>query len=64
MRFPGQRKSKHYFPVKARDPQLSLVGFEPEPQRTHVVGIDQTLVDIEARVPDSLIGRYPLSKGH
>lgn len=64
MRFPGQRKSKHYFPVKARDPQLHLAGLEPEPQRTYVVGIDQTLVDIEAQVPESLIERYALSKGH
>lgn len=32
--------------------------------RTHIIGIDQTLVDIEARVPDHFIEDYGLSKGH
>ncbi|RLB66187.1 MAG: inosine/guanosine kinase [Deltaproteobacteria bacterium] len=64
MRFPGQRKSKHYFPVADRAAQLSLAGVEEPAYRTHVVGIDQTLVDIEAHVPEDLVGRYDLSKGH
>ncbi|MBW2453328.1 MAG: inosine/guanosine kinase, partial [Deltaproteobacteria bacterium] len=64
MRFPGQRKSKHYFPVGDRDAQLNLAGIEEPALRTHVVGLDQTLVDIEARVPESLVERYELSKGH
>ncbi len=32
--------------------------------RTHIIGIDQTLVDIEAQVGFDLIERYGLSKGH
>jgi inosine kinase len=64
MRFPGQRKSKHYFPVADRAAQLSLAGVEEPTQCTHVVGIDQTLVDIEAHVPESLVTQYELSKGH
>lgn len=32
--------------------------------RTHIIGIDQTLVDIEAKVDSDLIERYGLSKGH
>jgi inosine kinase len=64
MRFPGQRKSKHYFPVADRAAQLSLAGVEEPALRTHVVGLDQTLVDIEAHVPEDLVERYELSKGH
>jgi len=32
-------------------------------RRNHIVGIDQTLVDIDARVPDELLARYGLNKG-
>lgn len=64
MRFPGQRKSKHYFPVKNRDPLLNRAGFETYSHRTHVVGVDQTMVDVEAHVPDELLQRFDLSKGH
>lgn len=63
MKFPGQRKSKHYFPVHARDPLLNPAtdrGFK----RPHVIGIDQALVDIEAKVSDEFLERYGLSKGH
>lgn len=63
MKFPGKRKSKHYFPVSARDPLLQpqLV---PETGSSWVVGIDQTLVDIEAKVDDAFVERYGLSAGH
>ena len=63
MRFPGRRKHKHYFPVNARDPLLAAAGLESPAARTHVVGVDQTLVDIDARVPDELLARYQLPKG-
>ncbi|MFT3694085.1 MAG: inosine/guanosine kinase [Kofleriaceae bacterium] len=61
MRFPGRRKHKHYFPVHARDPLFRSI--EPGASRTHVIGIDQTLVDIDARVSDDVIQRYGLPKG-
>ncbi|KLV04299.1 MULTISPECIES: inosine/guanosine kinase [Photobacterium] len=64
MKFPGQRKSKHYFPVHARDPLLSQSKQEKRLARTHIIGIDQTLVDIEACVDDEFLERYELSKGH
>lgn len=63
MRFPGRRKHKHYFPVHARDPLLTQAGLDHKKGRTHVVGIDQTLVDIDARVDDALLLRYALPKG-
>ncbi len=63
MRFPGRRKHKHYFPVHARDPLFAHAGIEPPKAKTHVVGVDQTLVDIDARVPEELLARYALPKG-
>lgn len=62
MRFPGRRKHKHYFPVQTRDPLLTR-GFPEQTTRTHVVGVDQTLVDIDARVPEELLQRHSLPKG-
>ncbi|HDL7926980.1 TPA: inosine/guanosine kinase [Yersinia enterocolitica] len=64
MKFPGKRKSKHYFPVNARDPLLQPAQTENEVSTSYIVGIDQTLVDIEAKVDESFIARYGLSQGH
>lgn len=64
MKFPGKRKSKHYFPVNLRDPLLQRAQPESEVNSSWVVGIDQTLVDIEAKVDDELVRRYNLSFGH
>lgn len=64
MKFPGQRKSKHYFPVKSRDPLLAQLTKIEEPFSTYICGIDQTLVDIEAKVEDELLTRYGLPKGN
>ena len=66
MKFPGRRKSKHYFPVSLRDPLLQPVQLmkDDENTRAYIVGIDQTLVDIEANVDDDFIRRYQLSRGH
>jgi inosine kinase len=61
MRFPGRRKHKHYFPVHARDPLIARAPEAPV-ARLHVLGIDQTLVDIDARVPEALLTRYGLAK--
>jgi inosine kinase len=63
VRFPGRRKHKHYFPVHARDPLIPRSRTEDPKGRTHVVGVDQTLVDIDARVDEALIQRLGLPKG-
>ncbi|HVH46267.1 MAG TPA: hypothetical protein VM925_28195, partial [Labilithrix sp.] len=63
VRFPGRRKHKHYFPVRDRDPLLHHAGLETPAVKVHIVGIDQTLVDIDARVDDDLLARYALPKG-
>lgn len=64
MKFPGQRKSKHYFPTHARDPILNQARQAPKLYRPFIVGVGQTIVDIEARVDDEFLNKYELSKGH
>ncbi|GAB7219853.1 inosine/guanosine kinase [Vibrio comitans] len=64
MKFPGQRKSKHYFPVNTSDPLVPKTQADDGAHSTYVVGIDQTLVDIEATVSDEFISKFNLSKGH
>ncbi|TKB53983.1 inosine/guanosine kinase [Ferrimonas aestuarii] len=64
MKFPGQRKSKHYFPVEARDPLTNELNPVIRPKNVHITGIDQTLVDIEAKVDDEFIARHGLRKGN
>ena len=53
MRFPGRRKSKHYFPVKERGHIPFQRSVEGAP--VAVVGIDQLLVDVEARVDEVML---------
>jgi inosine kinase len=62
MKFPGKRKSEHYFPVtdkgrESADPQH----LDTEP--FYLVGIDQLLVDIECSVEPEFLARYGLKKG-
>ena len=49
MKFPGKRKSKHYFPVSLRDPLLQPIINMTESESLALISwcIDQTLVDIE-----------------
>lgn len=64
MKFPGQRKSKHYFPTHARDPLVNQVQSTPKFKRPVIIGVGQTIVDIEARVDSDFLSKYNLSKGH
>lgn len=62
MKFPGKRKTKHYFPVseESRTPlERNLV----QRKRIYVTGIDQLIVDIEAHVDDEYLANYNLVKG-
>lgn len=62
MKFPGQRKIKHYFPVSAPKPELPR--FEVDPALdTYVVGLDQVIVDVVAKVSDAFLQRYGVGKG-
>jgi len=62
MKFPGKRKSEHYFPVadkgrESADPHY----LQAEP--FYLVGIDQLLVDIECRAGADFLARHGLKKG-
>ena len=62
MKFPGKRKTKHYFPVseESRTPlERNLV----ERGKVYVVGVDQLIVDIEAHVDEDYLRSYQLRKG-
>jgi inosine kinase len=72
MRFPGKRKSKHYFPVSDRDGAPLRDGAAADADATdtiptgpgvYVVGIDQLLVDIEARVDEAALASLGVPKG-
>ncbi len=62
MKFPGSRKSKHYFPVTER----GRISFKESAADSpvYIVGIDQLLVDIEAHVAESELASLGLIKGH
>ena len=48
MKFPGKRKSKHYFPVNARDPLLQQ--FQPENETSAAwVAVSYTHLDVYKR---------------
>ncbi|EQC46339.1 inosine/guanosine kinase [Bacteriovorax sp. Seq25_V] len=62
MKFPGKRKSKHYFPVE----ELGRVPFENNlmsEKSVYITGIDQLLVDIEIDVTDDILEKYNVTKG-
>ncbi|MBN2358572.1 MAG: inosine/guanosine kinase [Deltaproteobacteria bacterium] len=61
MKFPGKRKTKHYFPVSER----GRVSFDDriDGERIYIVGIDQLLVDVEAHVDDLFLKATGIPKG-
>lgn len=63
MRFPGRRKHRHYFPIDKKDPLTKKLSSEVELKHPYVVGLDQTIVDIEAKVSSATLERFNLKKG-
>lgn len=62
MKFPGKRKTKHYFPVT----ESGRIPFDPdfsERGSVYVVGVDQLIVDIEANVTFEFLEKYKIQKG-
>ena len=62
MKFPGKRKTKHYFPVT----ESGRVPFDPdfsERSSVYIVGLDQLIVDIEANVSFEFLEKYKIVKG-
>lgn len=62
MKFPGKRKSKHYFPVTEK----GRIPFGAEgvgSTRVYIVGMDHLLVDIEAHVDENFLIQAGIRKG-
>ncbi len=62
MKFPGKRKTKHYFPVS----EAGRIAFDLdflERSAVYIVGIDQLIVDIEGRVSEEFLEKYHVKKG-
>ena len=62
MKFPGKRKTKHYFPVT----EAGRIPFDldfSERSSVYLVGIDQLIVDIEANVDYAFLDKYGIKKG-
>jgi len=62
MRFPGKRKTKHYFPV-AESGRLPFDTDFSRKENIYLVGIDQLLVDIEVEVDEAFLEKYGIIKG-
>lgn len=62
MKFPGKRKSEHYFPKKEKTRENEFKNVL-EAESYYIVGIDQLLVDIECHVSDDFIKENGLMKG-
>lgn len=63
MKFPGRRKHKHYFPVQDKNSLIGQFDKALPLKHSYIVGIDQVLVDIEAKVSDEFMARYKLIRG-
>jgi len=63
MKFPGRRRHKHYFPVEDKDPLTQKLISTNSLQRSYIVGIDQIVVDIEAKVDNDFIAKFGLHRG-
>ncbi|MCY7294770.1 inosine/guanosine kinase [Alteromonas sp. a30] len=63
MKFPGRRKHKHYFPVQEKSLITEPSDKHQMLEHCHIVGMDQVLVDIEAKVEDDFLERYNLQRG-
>lgn len=63
MKFPGRRKHKHYFPVQDKNTLIGQFDKAVPLKHSYIVGIDQVLVDIEAKVSDEFLEKYELHRG-
>jgi len=63
MKFPGRRQHKHYFPVDNKNPLTNKISHPSGLLRNYIVGIDQILVDIEAKVDPTFLDEFELQRG-
>ena len=62
MKFPGSRKTKHYFPV-SESSRIPLDSSLIDVEKSYIVGLDQLLVDIEVHVDDEFLSKHSIKKG-
>lgn len=62
MKFPGRRKTKHYFPVTEKG-RVSIKADSDAVPDVYITGIDQLLVDIEINVTDEFLSGFDFQKG-
>jgi inosine kinase len=63
MKFPGRRQHKHYFPVEDKNPLTNKIDHSAKLKRSYIVGVEQTLVDIEAKVDANFLAEFGLQRG-
>lgn len=63
MKFPGRRRHKHYFPVEDKDPIINQLHVVDRLKRNYICGIDQIVVDIEAKVDQAFLDEFGLQRG-
>ncbi|MEQ2356120.1 inosine/guanosine kinase [Pseudoalteromonas piscicida] len=63
MKFPGRRRHKHYFPVEDKDPLINQLHADDRLKRSYICGIDQIVVDIEAKVDQAFLDEFHLQRG-
>jgi inosine kinase len=63
MKFPGRRQHRHYFPVAHKNPLTNQVNPSAQAVQNYIVGIDQVLVDIEAKVDQAFLNEFDLKLG-
>ena len=63
MKFPGRRQHKHYFPVENKSPSTDDISANRPLEPCYIVGVDQVLVDIEAKVDDAFLAEFDLKPG-
>jgi len=61
MKFPGRRRHKHS--VEAKDPLTNQLNSTDRLQRSYITGIDQIVVDIEAKVDQAFLDEFQLRRG-
>jgi inosine kinase len=61
MKFPGRRIHKHFFPVSKKAQPISPP--VADAKRPYIVGLDQTIVDIEARVDAKILEQFGFTEG-
>ncbi len=62
MKFPGRRKTKHYFPITEKG-RVSISADSESIPNVYIIGIDQLLVDIEINVSDEFLAEHDFEKG-